>query len=246
MRLAAGGRRFIERREGCSLVAYDDFDNRPWATSGKRGTKTIGYGTTAADISPLPDRITQAEADRLFAISLGKYENAVAPLFQPGGPLFGLYTDDRFTGLVSFAYNLGVWAVPHREHGRWQYLAAFATMGRAILSGSVEQVARAFPIYCNPGSVWEAGLRARRNAEAALFRRQPARWWGFTPQEQTWITEYDRLRSHPSAAAAARRHQLVGAMIRERKRIWVAAHASGDWISHNRLGRYRALLRRTR
>lgn len=246
MKLDAAGRRFITGREGFFSFAYDDANGRPWSVS-RIGTKTIGYGTTESDVSPLPNHVTRAQGAALFMRAMEtKYEPAIEPLFREGGPLHGKFTQSLFNALASFVYNLGPFAVPRRVGGRWQVTPGFETIGRAIMAGDVAGIARALPLYRNPGSVWEQGLLARRNAEAAMVRRRPRQFEDFTAEERRWIEEYDRLKARPTRASVERRRELRRLMTRQRKRIWAVAKRDRDWWSRRRRQRYDALLRRTR
>jgi lysozyme len=247
MRVDTAGRRFLKEREGFFSFAYDDFDGRPWSSSSKRGTKTIGYGTTESDVKPLPDTITRAGADRLLIRGLDhSYEPNVEALFREGGPLHGKFTQGRFNALVSFCYNLGAAAVPRKIDGRWTITPGFETIGRAIMAGDIDAIANALPLYRNRGSVWEQGLLRRRLAEAAMIRRRPQRWEGFTTQERRWCEELDRLRTSPTRANLARRRELSRNLTVQRKRVWRAAQHDRDWWSHRRRARYDAMLRRSR
>ncbi len=62
--------------------------------------RTVGYGHTGPDVR-LGMTITLAEAERLLRKDVAKFEQAVARLTG------GVATDNQFSALVSFAFNLG-------------------------------------------------------------------------------------------------------------------------------------------
>lgn len=234
MRIDAAGLRFIKGFEGFFDHIYLD----------GVGVRTIGYGTTAADVNPLPTHMTEPQAAALLRKKLDeKYGPRVRVLFRPGGPLHGHFTQARYNALVSFAYNLGEHSMPFRRNGRWVPAPNFETLGRAIIAADFRAMARALPLYRNKGSAVEAGLLRRRLAEGALLLKRPPRFTGFTRQERAWIEEFDRLKARD--ANPTRRRELRRLMTAQRKRIWRAAQRSG-WDRYRRRARYQALLRRTR
>lgn len=152
MRLSANGLALIKRFEGFRETVYDD----------GTGVLTIGYGETR---KPLPRRLTEPQAARLLAERLDtSYEPAVRALFT--GPNALPFNQNRYDALVSFVYNLG----PNAVKG----VPGFETMGRAIRDCDVRGIARAIPLYCNPGTNVHEGLLRRRKAEVALFRKRVA------------------------------------------------------------------------
>lgn len=235
MNVSAAGVDFVKGFEGFFDHVYDD----------GVGVRTIGYGTTAADVNPLPTHMTEPQAAALLRRQLDqKYGPPVRRLFARGGPLHGHFTQDRYDAFVSIAYNLGEGSMPYRaSSGRWVPARNFETLGRAIIAADFDAMRRALPLYVNKGSSVEAGLRRRRLAEGALLVRQPARFESFTRQERAWIEEFDRLKA--KNANPARRRWLRMLMTSQRKRIWRAAQ-KGGWDIRRRRVRYQALLRRTR
>src|SRR2546423_225409 len=95
MHISGNGLRLIEGFEGFVSHRYDD----------GTGVITIGYGTTGADVSPLPTFLTRAQAEQLLREKLvRKYEPAVNGL---GVPL----NQNQFDALVSLVYNCGTGAM---------------------------------------------------------------------------------------------------------------------------------------
>lgn len=94
MKLSSQGAKLLHDREGCRLTAYKD----------TAGVWTIGYGHTSAAGAPAVTsgmKITQAQADNIFATDIVKYEQAVEkainlPMYQ--------YEFDAYT---SMCYNIG-------------------------------------------------------------------------------------------------------------------------------------------
>lgn len=142
----------IKRFEGFSGVRYND----------GVGVQTIGYGTTAADVSPLPKSITKARAESLLRKKVEeKYYPPVARALAPFHP-----TQNMIDAAVSFAYNLGT--------GAFQGAVGFETLTRALHSKDERKIAKAFLLYDNPNSPSvHAGLKARRQTEHDLFLRLP-------------------------------------------------------------------------
>jgi GH24 family phage-related lysozyme (muramidase) len=152
MRIGPAGMHLIKSYEGFRERPYDD----------GTGVMTIGYGETR---KPLPTRLTEPQAARLLAQRLDRdYEPAVRAVFSGPGAL--PFNQHRYDALVSFVYNLG----PNALKGG----PGFETIGRAIRAGDLRAIARAMPLYSNPGTNVHEGLLRRRKAEAALFRKPVA------------------------------------------------------------------------
>jgi GH24 family phage-related lysozyme (muramidase) len=250
MNISENGLRLIERFEGFVDHQYND----------GTGVMTIGYGTTAADVSPLPRFLTQSEAEQLLREKLArKYEPAVNAL---GVPL----NQNEFDALVSFVYNCGPGAM------QWQ-------IGRDLRARNYAAAADDFGRYVVAGGRVLTGLVRRRAAERALFLTPMApdpyeifedRLFRFSrnslrnvPQvlstfsgptlvlnERATVQEYDRLkRESPADQVATIRHQLWCLVLR--KRIWQVAHnplgpdGKPTWGVAHRGARWAALQRRT-
>jgi lysozyme len=139
------GLSFIKSFEGFRSSQYDD----------GTGTMTIGYGTTAADVSPLPTHITEPQAAELLAKKIReKYEPAVHALHIQ-------LTQNQFDALVSVAYNLGpgILQPPH-------------DLGVALKARNLSAVPRILLEYDDPGTPEQAGLLRRRQAEGKLFAKR--------------------------------------------------------------------------
>ena len=94
MKTSQNGIDLIKSFEGCKLTAYKC----------SAGVNTIGFGNTYytnGNKVKLGDKITQAEADKLFLDLLPKYEKTVLNNIKV--PL----TQNQFDALVSFCWNCG-------------------------------------------------------------------------------------------------------------------------------------------
>lgn len=139
----------IKELEGFSPYAYDD----------GVGVRTIGYGTTSADVSPLPKRVSFEEGEKILKKALKeKYEPAVKAAEARYGTKF---SQAEFDALVSFVYNLGPGAVGTAK--------GFNTLQGALASKNRPAIANALLLYSNPGTSVHAGLLRRRKAEKELF-----------------------------------------------------------------------------
>jgi GH24 family phage-related lysozyme (muramidase) len=148
--VSARGVEMVARFEGFSPTIYND----------GVGVRTIGYGTTSSDVSPLPTHMTEPEARALLVEKLNhKYLPPVAAALAHMNP-----TQNMIDAAVSFAYNLGV--------GAFEGSSGFGSLTRALRSGDKRAVADAFLLYDNPNDpAVHAGLAARRRAERDLFLR---------------------------------------------------------------------------
>lgn len=152
LRIGPAGLHLIKSFEGFRETPYDD----------GTGVMTIGYGETR---KPLPRRLTKPQAERLLKQRLNRdYEPAVRAVFSGPGAL--PFNQHRYDALCSFVYNLG----PNALKGG----PGFETIGRAIKAGDLRAIARALPLYSNPGTSVHEGLLRRRNAEVALFLKPVA------------------------------------------------------------------------
>jgi len=99
MQLSENGFKIIKNFEGLRLSAYRDV----------AGVWTIGYGSTryhdGKPVKPDDQLAGEAQADALFANTLGQYEDAVSRYVKV--PL----TQNQFDALVSFTYNEGTGAL---------------------------------------------------------------------------------------------------------------------------------------
>lgn len=133
----------IKFYEGLQLTTYKDIV----------GIETIGYGHTGPEA--IPGRtITESEATTLLETDLGKFETGVDRLLS-GPPI----TDNSFSALVSFSYNVGVGAL------------ATSLLLKFVNKGLIPQAADEFLKWCHAGGKSVPGLIARRRAERDLFLR---------------------------------------------------------------------------
>ncbi len=116
------------------------------------GVPTIGYGHTGPGVR-VGQVITEAQADDLLASDLRKFEDAVFKLVGDHA------TDNQFSALVSFAYNVGPGegglktSTLLRKHNEGNYAGAKAEFAKWRMGG---------------GKVL-TGLVRRRAAEASLY-----------------------------------------------------------------------------
>ena len=140
MALSKQGRRLLMEREGVRLTAYLD----------TAGVLTIGYGHTSGAGPPKVSKgmkITQAQAEHIFADDLVEFEDGVNALI--GGALIQPHQFDAF---VSLAFNIGLGAF------------ASSTALRQFLDGAHDKAAEAILLWNKPPEV-----KARRRGEHQQF-----------------------------------------------------------------------------
>lgn len=132
----------IKEHEGCRLQAYPDpaTGGEPW---------TIGWGHTGG--VKKGDTITQTRAEDLLRDDLNKFEIGVEHL------LFHEATDNQFSALVSFAFNVGLNNLRN------------STLLRKLNLGDVKGAADEFIRWNKAGGKIMSGLTKRRLAERDLF-----------------------------------------------------------------------------
>lgn len=189
MHTTEAGLKLIERFEGFSDKQYKD----------AVGVPTIGYGTTASVVSPLPETCTQAEAE-------GWLRKYVAEACEPSVNRLGVpLNSHQFDALVSLVYNCG----PGVLEG---------TIGQLLRARNYAAAANAFMLYVHAGGQVIQGLVNRRAAEKALFKTpvprpkppDPYRHFDHTVRdlggghrgsEYDIVKEYDRKRKRPKLHA---------------------------------------------
>lgn len=138
------GLELVKQFEGCKLKAYVC----------PAGILTIGYGSTGKHVKP-GMVITQDQAEELLRSDLRRFEDCVAEAAPAA-------TDNQFSAMVSFAFNVGCGAFEEstllRMHRAGKYGSASAQFGRWTRGGG-----RVLP-----------GLVRRRAAEAALYAKGAA------------------------------------------------------------------------
>ena len=138
MKLDTKGIQLIKDFEGCKLTAYRDVG----------GTLTIGIGHTGKDVKP-NQTITKKKAISLLKKDLARFERHV----QSYNYIYE-WTDNEFSALVSFAFNIG----------NIDQLTAYGTRTRS-------QIRSAMVKYVKANGKTLAGLVKRRKAELRLFNR---------------------------------------------------------------------------
>ena len=132
------GLNLIKKYEGCRLTSYIC----------PAGVLTIGYGHTGKDVKP-NQTITKKKAISLLKKDLARFERRV----QSYDYIYE-WTDNEFSALVSFAFNIG----------NIDQLTAYGTRTRS-------QIRRAMVKYVKANGKTLAGLVKRRKAELKLFNR---------------------------------------------------------------------------
>lgn len=132
------GLNLIKKYEGCRLTSY---------VCPSR-VLTIGYGHTGKDVKP-NQTITKNKAINLLKKDLARFERHV----QSYNYIYE-WTDNEFSALVSFAYNIG----------NIDQLTAYGTRTRS-------QIRTAMLKYVKANGKTLAGLVKRRKAELKLFNR---------------------------------------------------------------------------
>lgn len=132
------GLNLIKKYEGCRLTSYIC----------PAGVLTIGYGHTGKDVKP-NQTITKKKAINLLKKDLARFERHV----QSYNYIYE-WTDNEFSALVSFAYNIG----------NIDQLTAYGTRTRS-------QIRTAMLKYVKANGKTLSGLVKRRKAELKLFNR---------------------------------------------------------------------------
>lgn len=148
-RINGAGVAIIKHFEGLALKAYKC----------PAGVWTIGYGHTGPDVVP-GLVITEARADALLAADLARFEAGVARLAP-------VTTDNQFSALVSFAFNVGL----DEDDDTITEGLGDSTLLRKHNAGDYEGAAREFAKWNKANGVVLSGLDRRRAMEADLYRR---------------------------------------------------------------------------
>ena len=135
------GLELIKFFEGCKLTSYL-CPAKVW---------TVGYGSTGSHVKP-GMTITKEQAEELLRSDLRRFEDYVAANCAPA-------TDNQFSALVSFAFNVGEGAL------------GSSTLRRLHMAKDYEGAAQQFARWNKAGGKVLAGLTRRREAEAALYRK---------------------------------------------------------------------------
>lgn len=137
-RINKSGLNLIKKYEGCRQTSYIC----------PAGVLTIGYGHTGKDVKP-NQTITKKKAISLLKKDLERFERHV----QSYNYIYE-WTDNEFSALVSFAFNIG----------NIDQLTAYGTRTRS-------QIRSAMLKYVKANGKPLQGLVKRRKAELKLFNR---------------------------------------------------------------------------
>lgn len=127
----------IKSFEGLRLKAYKALPSEKYFT--------IGYGHYGSDVKE-GQTITEAEAEALLRADLKKYEAKVNKYSAYN------WTDNEFSALVSFAYNIG-------------NIDGLTKKGERTR----DEIIKVWPTYNKAGGKVLSGLSKRRNEEVKLF-----------------------------------------------------------------------------
>lgn len=145
-KLDDNGRFFIKSSESLVLHAYPD----P-LTKGE--PYTIGYGHTDRGKIKPGDRITEQQADELFDKDIEKYERCVSDAVTVE------LTDEQFSALVSFSYNVGATAFLN------------STLLKELNNGHYVEAGNQFVVWNKSKGKVSPGLTNRRQHEQNLFNQ---------------------------------------------------------------------------
>ena len=142
MKFSATGMELLKRSEGFRSRVYRDVAGFP----------TIGYGHRLLHPESFPNGIDEPQAAEILASDVGETEQAVQRLVKV--PL----TQGQFDALVDFCFNLGA--------GRLASSTLLKCLNASRYGDAVEQLLR----WDHAEGHEIASLKARREAEAALWR----------------------------------------------------------------------------
>lgn len=143
MQFSAAGMALLKKSEGFRGQVYQDV----------AGIPTIGYGHKVLPNESFPNGIDEQKASEILAIDVQKAEQSVEHLVKV--PL----TQGQFDALVDFVFNLG--------SGR----LASSTLLKKLNAGNYSEVAQQLLRWDHAGTEEVAGLKIRREAEAALWEQ---------------------------------------------------------------------------
>lgn len=145
MKINSKGIQLVKSFEGCLLNAYIC----------PAGVPTIGFGATYYENGTkvkIGDKITLERANELLEFQLQEFSKQVAKLIKVE------LTDNQFSALVSFAFNLGVGA-----------LAKSTLLKKVNANPADATIKEEFLKWVNAGGKKLTGLVRRRNAEYLLY-----------------------------------------------------------------------------
>lgn len=139
-KINSDGIQLIKSFEGKKLKAYKDIV----------GVWTVGYGHTGNDVTPNMV-ITEEHAEELLIQDLVRFEESVSKLVKV--PI----TDNMFSALVSFCFNLGAGTLRK------------STLLRLLNTKDYNFASLEIVRFCKAGGKVVDGLLRRRKAEQELF-----------------------------------------------------------------------------
>jgi lysozyme len=147
MQLSAAGMDLLKKSEGFRNCVYMDVAGFP----------TIGYGHRLLHPESFSNGIDEPQAANLLASDVRDAEQAVERLVKV------TLTQGQFDALVDFCFNLGA--------GR----LASSTLLKDLNCGRYDDAAEQLLLWDHAGGEENAGLKARREAEAVLWGKRRAR-----------------------------------------------------------------------
>lgn len=153
------GKKLIKSFEQLRLTAYDDARPELSLRKGDEvlGTLTIGYGHTDSSVW-IGQKITEAQADDYLDDDLREAEAAVeAGVAVP-------ISDNQFSALVSFAFNVGV--------GAFRNSTLLRKINATDFAGAASEFDKWTKTTIGGRKVTSRGLVRRRSAEKELFTRE--------------------------------------------------------------------------
>jgi lysozyme len=144
MQFSNAGMELLKQSEGFRSRVYLD----------AAGFPTIGYGHRLLNPDSFPNGIDEPQATNLLLCDVRDAEQAVARLVKV--PL----TQGQYDALVDFVYNLG--------SGR----LASSTLLKFLNAGNYDAAVEQLLLWDHAGNQEIAGLQARREAEAELWRSE--------------------------------------------------------------------------
>lgn len=140
----------VAKWEGCELTAYRDIV----------GVVTIGFGHTGPEVK-VGQKITQAQAKALLTEDL---KTAAARIYKRIGPVADELSDNQWSALLSFVFNLGDGNPKKPEWTIWKVLKA----------RKFDEVPAQMMRFVNAGGKRVQGLVNRRTSEVALWHEDEA------------------------------------------------------------------------
>ena len=147
MQFSAAGLELLKRSEGYRSRIYLD----------AAGFPTIGYGHRLLHPESFSNGIDEVQAERILAYDVREAEQAVLRLVKV--PL----NQGQFDALVDFSFNLGAGKL------------AESTLLKDLNAGRYDAAQEQLLLWDHAGLQENAGLRARREAEAELWGNGEAR-----------------------------------------------------------------------